>query len=72
MSHYDEQRDNKLWVFYEIKPKIMVQRDEFNKLKRSTGDGLTDLLIRNGVTPTGLQHKDLVLAKEFMPIGYLG
>ena len=37
---------------------------------KRTGDGLRDLLIRHGVTPTMDSKKDIELARQFMPKGY--
>jgi hypothetical protein len=37
---------------------------------KRTGDGLRDLLIRHGVTPTMDSKKDIELARQFMPKSY--
>jgi hypothetical protein len=37
---------------------------------KRTSDGLRDLLIRHGVTPTMDSKKDVELARKFMPKGY--
>jgi hypothetical protein len=39
-------------------------------MSNRTSDGLRDLLIRHGVTPTMDSKKDVQLAKQFMPKGY--
>jgi hypothetical protein len=38
---------------------------------KRTSDGLRDLLIRHGVTPTMDSKKDVELARKFMPKSYV-
>jgi hypothetical protein len=38
---------------------------------KCTSDGLRDLLIRHGVTPTMDSKKDVELARKFMPMSYV-
>ena len=40
-------------------------------MSKRTGDGLRDLLIRHGVTPTMDSKKDIELARKFMPKSYV-
>jgi hypothetical protein len=41
-----------------------------NLMIKRTSDGLRDLLIRHGVTPTMDSKKDVELARKFMPKSY--
>jgi hypothetical protein len=40
-------------------------------MNKRTSDGLRDLLIRHGVTPTMDSKKDVELARKFMPMSYV-
>jgi hypothetical protein len=40
-------------------------------MSKRTSDGLRDLLIRHGVTPTMDWKKDVELARQFMPMSYV-
>jgi hypothetical protein len=42
-----------------------------NLMIKRTSDGLRDLLIRHGVTPTMDSKKDVELARKFMPMPYV-
>jgi hypothetical protein len=42
-----------------------------NLMIKRTSDGLRDLLIRHGVTPTMDSKRDVELAREFMPMSYV-
>jgi hypothetical protein len=40
-------------------------------MNKRTSDGLRDLLIRHGVTPTMDSKKDVEIARKFMPMSYV-
>jgi len=70
MSHYQDEWDK---YHSELKQKTLSeQRKEFNLIKPSTGDPISDLLIRNNIEPTKDKKQNMILAKAVMPKSYKG